>query len=175
VVARNPAPVPSPGWAHRVRLRGYAQAMPEPAQPDVTVAINQLELPDSFGPGDLVAIQQELNAGELRTEVSVDPASAPRDLVVVPALLIIHFLSQHGLDIALGVAEGAFWDGIKSALQRLRPGKKDSPAQTRVRVKYPDGQTVEVDVSSTEQLREVLRELRPGQDGGAAASGPQVR
>jgi hypothetical protein len=148
--------------------------MPEPAQPDVTVAINQLELPDSFGTDDLTAIQRELSAGGLRAEVSVDPTSAPRDLVVVPALLIIHFLSQHALDISLGVAEGAFWDGIKSALRRLRPGKKDSPAQTRVRVKYPDGQTVEVDVSSTEQLREVLRELRPGQAGGAAASASQA-
>jgi hypothetical protein len=146
--------------------------MPEPAPPDVTVAINQLELPDSFGRDDLTAIQRELSAGGLRAEVSVDPTSAPRDLVVVPVLLIVHFLSQHALDIALGVGEGAFWDGIKSALHRLRPSKEEGPpAQAHVQVKYPGGPSIEIDVTSTEQLRQVLREVLPGQAGGATPSG----
>ena len=148
--------------------------MPEPAQPDVTVAINQLELPDSFGSDDLTAIQQELSAGTLRAEVSVDPTSAPRDFIVIPALLVIRFLSQHALDIALGVGEGAFWDGIKSALHRLRPDKKDAPAQAHVKVTYPNGQTIEADVPDTGHLIRVIREMAPDTAGGGTPSGSQA-
>ncbi len=134
----------------------------EPPVSDVSVELNQLELPDDFGEADLVAVREELNSSGLRTDVVVEPTSAPRDFIVVPTLIAIHFLSAHAVDIVLGVAEGAFWDGIKSAFARLRQGRPDvETGRARVTVRYKDGPAIEIDVADTEQLRQVLRDIVP--------------
>jgi hypothetical protein len=137
----------------------YYVVMSEAPMPDVTVGVNQLELPDDFGSDDLSGIQRELSTSGLHTEVVIEPGSAPRDLVVVPTLLVIKFLSKHAVDIVLGVAEGAFWDGIKSAIRRLRHGQDDAPAHARVLVSYKNGPTVQIDVTDSQQLRQVLRDV----------------
>lgn len=134
----------------------------EPPASDVSVELNQLELPDDFGEADLVAVREELNSSGLRTDVVVEPTSAPRDFIVVPTLIAIHFLSAHAVDIVLGVAEGAFWDGIKSTFARLRRGSSDDePGRARVTVRYKDGPAIEMDLANTEQLRQVLRDIVP--------------
>jgi hypothetical protein len=65
----------------------------EPDASDVSIELNQLELPEEFGEAGLAAMQAELNSSGLRVDVVVEPASAPRDFIVLPALLAIHFLS----------------------------------------------------------------------------------
>jgi hypothetical protein len=127
--------------------------------PDITVRVNQLLLPADFEPAELHEIAQELDFSGVRTEVVVDMTSEPRDFVVVPTLLVIRFLSKHAVDMALGVGEGAFWDGVKSAWHRLGRGKDPAAHRARACVQYKDGPTVEVDVENTHQLRRVLKDL----------------
>jgi hypothetical protein len=134
----------------------------EPDAGDVSIELNQLELPEEFDEADLAALQAELNSSGLRADVVVVPTSAPRDFIVLPTLLAIHFLSAHAVDIVLGVSEGAFWDGIKAAVRRLRPGKAaDETQRARVTVRYKDGQAIEIDVANAEQLRQVLKDIVP--------------
>lgn len=130
---------------------------------DVSIGLNQLELPEDFDESDLAALRAELNSSGLRADVVVEPTSAPRDFIIVPALIAIHFLSAHGVDMVLGVAEGAFWDAIKAAAGRLRRGQTAGapPEPARVTLRYQDGPTVEIDVTSTEQLRQVLKDIVP--------------
>lgn len=134
----------------------------EPDASDVSIELNQLELPEEFDEADLAAIQAELNSSGLRTDVMVVPTSAPRDFIVLPALLAIHFLTAHAVDIVLGVSEGAFWDGIKAAVRRLQPGKAAGESQrARVTVRYKDGPAIEIDVANAEQLRQLLNDIVP--------------
>lgn len=134
----------------------------EPDASDVSIELNQLELPEDFDEADLAAMRVELNGSGLRADVVVEPTSAPRDLIVLPTLLAIHFLSAHAVDIVLGVSEGAFWDGIKAAVARLRRGRAAGETErARVTVRYKDGPTVEIDVANAEQLRQVLKDIVP--------------
>ncbi len=134
----------------------------EPSASDVSIELNQLELPDDFDEADLAAMRAGLNRSVLRADVVVEPTSAPRDLIVLPTLLAIHFLSAHAVDIVLGVAEGAFWDGIKTAVGRLRRGRVgDDTERARVTVRYQDGPAIEIDVANAEQLRQVLQDIVP--------------
>jgi hypothetical protein len=134
----------------------------EPDAGDVSIELNQLELPEEFDEADLAAMQAELNSSGLRVNVVVEPASAPRDFIVLPTLLAIHFLSAHAVDIVLGVSEGAFWDGIKAAVRRLQPGKAaDETRRARVTVRYKDGPAIEIDVANAEQLRQLLKDIVP--------------
>jgi hypothetical protein len=134
----------------------------EPDASDVSIELNQLELPEEFDEADLAAIQAELNSSGLRADVMVVPTSAPRDFIVLPALLAIHFLTAHAVDIVLGVSEGAFWDGIKAAVHRLQPGKAAGESQrARVTVRYKDGPAIEIDVANAEQLRQLLNDIVP--------------
>ena len=130
---------------------------------DVSIELNQLELPEDFDESDLAALRAELNRSGLRADVVVEPTSAPRDFIIVPTLIAIHFLSAHGVDMVLGVAEGAFWDGIKAAVGRLRGRQAgaSAPDRARVTVRYQDGPTIEIDVTSAEQLRQVLNDIVP--------------
>ena len=97
---------------------------------DVVLILTQFELPPGFGAADLEELRREVSAGPLRTGIDVEPGSDERDPFTAAAVLfVIHFVSQHGMDIALGVAEGAFWDGIKKTFGRLRKHKAaDAPA-----------------------------------------------
>lgn len=134
----------------------------EPDASDVSIELNQLELPEEFDEADLAAIQAELNSSGLRADVMVVPTSAPRDFIVLPALLASHFLTAHAVDIVLGVSEGAFWDGIKAAVHRLQPGKAAGESQrARVTVRYKDGPAIEIDVANAEQLRQLLNDIVP--------------
>ena len=134
----------------------------EPDASDVSIELNQLELPEEFDEADLAAIQAELNSSGLRADVMVVPTSAPRDFIVLPALLAIHFLTAHAVDIVLGVSEGAFWDGIKAAVRPLQPGKAAGESQrARVTVRYKDGPAIEIDVANAEQLRQLLNDIVP--------------
>jgi hypothetical protein len=127
---------------------------------DVVLILTQFELPPGFGPEDLEELRREVSAGPVQTGVEVEPGSDERDPFTAAAVLfVIHFLSQHGMDIALGVAEGAFWDGIKKTFSRLRGHKTAETPAARVGVTYPDGRTVYVEASTPDELVEIVRKL----------------
>jgi len=129
---------------------------------DVRIVLNQLELPDDFEEADLEELRGQVSAlDDAVAEVVVEPGAAPRDPLVLATLFVIHFLSAHGAEIAMGVAEGAIWDGIKAAFRRLRRRDKGAAELTRVGVAYPDGTTLFVEVHSDEELERAIKALRP--------------
>jgi hypothetical protein len=138
--------------------------------PDVVLVLNQLELPDDFTDADLDEIRARVSDSQARTEVQVPPGAEPRDpFTAAAAIFIIHFVTAHGLDVFLGVAEGAIWEGIKSLFGKLhgrRPaeGKGHEAARRfRVGITYPDGTTTFIEATSAEDLKEAVHALRPAE------------
>jgi hypothetical protein len=127
---------------------------------DVLLILTQFELPPGFSQADLDELRHEVSVGPVRTVVEVEPGSDERDpLTAAAVLFVIHFVSKHGMDIVLGVAEGGFWDGIKSTFSRLRRHKPADAPPARVGVTYPDGRTVYVEASTPDGLVEIVRKL----------------
>jgi hypothetical protein len=127
---------------------------------DVVLILTQLELPADFGQADLDELRDEVSAGPVVAGIEVEPGSEERDPFTAAAVIfVIHFLSQHGMDIVLGVAEGAFWDGIKSTFSRLRRHKAAEAPAARVGVTFPDGRTMYVEASTPDELVEIVRKL----------------
>jgi hypothetical protein len=135
--------------------------MTAPAEPDVLIELDQLELPDDFADADLDELRTAASRAEVRADVTVRPGADVRDPLVLATLFVVHFVTAHGLEIALGVAEGALWDGIKATFQRLRGRTADTTQVSRVGVTYPDGRTLVVEVHSADELVRVVRELGP--------------
>jgi len=127
---------------------------------DVLLILTQFELPSDFSPADLDDLQREVSAGPVRVGLEVEPGSDERDPFTAAAVLfVIHFVSKHGIDIVLGVAEGAFWDGIKTTFSRLSRHRPADAPPARVGVTYPDGRTVYVEARTPDELVEMVRKL----------------
>ncbi len=134
---------------------------PAPPGPDVEFRFNQVQLaddaPDDFGESLVAA----LGTDGLTASVVVEPGSEDREPITAGViLLVVHFLHAQGVNLAVGTASGALWDGIKSAYGRLR--RRDVPADVPVKVvaQYKNGPTIEIDLEDPERLPAVLRQLR---------------
>jgi hypothetical protein len=128
-------------------------------KPDVSLRFNQLELSEDVTVKDLDSLRAQLAESTLLSEVVVEPGTEVRDTFVVPTLLVVHFLSQHGVELALSIGSAALWDGIKSAYSRFRRRGEDRAPHARVVLRYKDGPMLEVDVGDEAQLRSVLQEF----------------
>jgi hypothetical protein len=128
-------------------------------QHDVLLILNQSELPEDFGEADLDELRNEVSSTDVRTGVEVEPGSDDREPVTFAVIFVIHFLSKHGMEIALGVAEGAFWDGVKATFRRFRRGGRRTSQPARVGVTYPDGKTVFVEAQTEDELVQVVQRL----------------
>jgi hypothetical protein len=139
---------------------GKGETVTDANAQDVLLILTQFELPPGFGQADLDELRHEVSASPVRTGIEVEPGSDERDPFTAAAVLfVIHFLSKHGMDIVLGVAEGAFWDGVKSTFSRLRRHKPVGAPPARVGVTYPDGRTVYVEASTPDELVAIVRKL----------------
>lgn len=132
------------------------------ATPDVRVWLNQMVLPDDFNVDELGDIAQRLDQTGIRAEAAVAPGSEARDIdAVTQAMFVLQFFTNHGTDLAIGVASGAFWDAIKAVAKRLRGAGQDRRGGgARIGVQYSNGDVVTVDLDDASDVQQVLRELR---------------
>lgn len=126
---------------------------------DLRLRLNQMVLPEDFDVAELDSIAQRLDKAGIRAEADVAPGSGPRDIDITQSLFVLQFFTQHGADLALGVASGAFWDAIKLVAKRLHRADP-RPGAVTIGVQYADGDILTVDLSDPAQVRQVLRELR---------------
>lgn len=127
--------------------------------PDIEVLLDSASLPD-----DAVTFEddlaREISAAGVRPTVTIDPDSEERGALQDAAPMILHFLTVHGLEIAISVASDKLWAAIRGGYRRLRHREAPARAPTHVRVQYRNGPIVDVDLADDRRLKEVLRELR---------------
>jgi len=138
-------------------------------QHDVLLILSQSELPEDFGDADLDELRNEVSSEDIRTRVEVEPGSDDRDPITFAVIFTIHFLSMHALEMALGVAEGGLWDGIKATFRRFRRRGTPAAQPLRVGVTYPDGSTVFVEARTEDELVRLVHKL--GVTGAGAGAG----
>lgn len=127
---------------------------------DIELRFDQFSLPEDVPDDFARELRDRLAAADLNAAVVVEPGSEERgDLLGVPIDVIVHLLTDHALDLGVGVASGALWDGIKATVRRLHP-KRPPDAPARVLVQYGDGPAIEVDLTSDEHIADVVRALR---------------
>lgn len=124
--------------------------------------LNQLELPEDFQEGDLDGLRAQATLAEVRTDVVISGEAAGREVVVVGGalLFVIHFLTAHGEQIALGLGGRAIATAIKETFRRLWR----LPDAARVGVMYADGRLVVVEARTDDELIRVVRALGPRSD-----------
>jgi len=139
------------------------------AIPDIEFQFNQMALPEDLEEDFADDLVREVQAAGLSSSVVIQPGSEERDIVGSVVLLVVHFAHAQGLNLALGTASGALWDGIKSTYRRIRGRPEAQGAPVKVVAQYQNGPLIEIDLQDDSKLGEVLAQLRASAEDQPAA------
>jgi hypothetical protein len=119
-----------------------------------------MALPEDLEDDFADPLVRDVQAAGLNASVVVEPGSEDRDVIAAVVLLVVHFAHAQGLNLALGTASGALWDGVKTTYNRVRGRAETHGAPVKVVAQYRNGPLIEIDLQDESKLPDVLAQLR---------------